>query len=598
PEVADVVVVVVPRAGHDGAERELALVAYVVPTERHDERALRAFVRERLPEFLVPSVFVTVAALPTNVSGKVDHGALPDPWRHQPDVRLVAPRSATERAVAHMWCEVLGVDVVGVGDNFVDLGGDSLRVARLRVLIRDRLGVDVNLGELFGAADLEAVGALVDDRLAAGGDPRVARGRGPLPLPRDGYPLSFVQERLWALWRRRPDDPSYNVPVAFRLHGPVEVDALSVALSGVIRRHEALRTRFLEFDGEPRQIVTDPRPEAVECVDLSDVADEDRHVELDALLTGAAERSFDLTRDLLLRAWLIRLAPEDHVLAITCHHIAVDGVSLRLILSELSAAYTGGTPSEPPLQYGDFAFWERTQGDQDAIDAQLAECRDRLHALPVLRLPADRRRTGEPSSRAGLVEFTVPRSCAERLEAVGRAEWVTLYVTLVAAYQAVLARLSGQTDFAVGTGASTRSHEGLDRVVGCFVNTIVLRADCAGNPTFRQLLTRVGDQAALAHAQHDVPFDQLVAEVRQDREPTDRPVVTTTIMISPQWSFLSMDLSMNLRPRVPVEAFNRELVHADAHVAYSCRVNSKSHNPSGRGFDPHPPHLSSKNAPR
>ncbi len=544
---------------------EKRLVAYIVPdqeqrTKNKEQKTekphsqfsilnsqfsgeLRAFLKERLPEYMVPSAFVLLEALPLTSNGKLDRRALPAPaWTGDQDA-FVAPRTPLEELVAGLWAGVLGVERVGVEDNFFALGGHSLLATQVLARIHSSLGVELPLRELFAAPTVAGVA----ERLA------LALSTGPLPQPpplvplaRNGpLPLSFAQQRLWFLDQLAPTLPVYSIAAAVRLAGTLQVAALARSLLALVERHETLRTTFVVLDGEPLQVVRGARANGeaaafhetpLPLIDLRGLASGERAEVARRLAQDEAGRPFELARGPLLRATLLRLDVAEHLLLLTMHHIITDGWSLGVLVREVAALYQGfslGQPVRLPelaIHYADFAQWQRAwlqpgERSTSPLQAQLSYWRAQLAGdLPVLRLPADRPRSIAPTFHGARQALTLPTSLSTTLAAFSLREDVTLFMTLLAAWQALLARYSGQDDIGVGTPIAGRTRAETEHLIGFFVNTLVLRTDLSGDPPFRELLRRVREVCLGAYAHQDLPFDLLVEELRPERSMGHTPL--------------------------------------------------------------------------
>ncbi|MFF4214961.1 amino acid adenylation domain-containing protein [Streptomyces nondiastaticus] len=439
------------------------------------------------------------------------------------------PRSVQEELLCGLFAQVLGVPGVGVDDNFFALGGHSLKAAQLLSRIRAVLGVQLGVRELFGAPTVAGLA----ERLAARTEDGAAAAR-PAVTPRarpEALPLSFAQQRLWFL-DGFEQSPTYNAPFAFRIQGAVDADALRSAIGDVVGRHESLRTLFPSLDGEPFQRVLAPGEASIELT-LVRCAAED----VTARFHEAAFTPFHLATELPLRVTLFSVAPDDHVLLVTLHHIASDGWSEAPLLRDLSTAYearcAGGAPQwEPlPVQYGDYTLWQRELLEETGKE-QAEFWAETLAGLPQeLALPTDRPRPAQPTHAGGLLHFAVPAEVHSRLESLARGQGATLFMTLQAALAALLTRLGAGTDIPLGTATAGRTDQALDELVGFFVNTLVLRTDTAGDPTFAELLRRVreADLAALAH--QDLPFERLVEELNPDRTSARHPLFQTMFVL-------------------------------------------------------------------
>ncbi|BCJ70074.1 hypothetical protein Prubr_70950 [Polymorphospora rubra] len=497
------------------------LAAYVVPGAGQEVRdgELRGYLADRLPLHMVPATVVTMTELPLTASGKVDEARLPVP---EPvgDGRDAPPETDTERRLAQIWQGLLDVDAgsVGVHDSFFNLGGNSLQATQLISRIRDGFGVSVDPRQLFVHPTLEQLGKLVD-----GGEVATTDRIGPVDL--DGArPVSHQQQGLWFLHQLDPDSPVYHIPIVLRLRGDLDVAALRGALAGLVGRHEALRTRFVASDGVPHQVI-DPPPDGwplpVTGTDPAGLA---------GWIADQARRPFDLGAGSGLRTSLARLADDDHVLLIVLHHIIADGWSVGVVTAELpvfyEAARTGGTAALAPLavQPADHAAWQRRTLDGALLAQQLGYWRQRLADLPELEFPTDRPRPAQPAGAGALANRNVPADLAGRLRDLARAEQTSFLAVLLAGFLVVLNRHTGQDDLVVGSVFSGRTRSEIEPLVGYFANTLVLRTDVTGDPTFRELVHRCRDTVLGATAHQDVPFGTLVDTLRPERVPGRNPL--------------------------------------------------------------------------
>ncbi|HLL45429.1 MAG TPA: condensation domain-containing protein, partial [Longimicrobiaceae bacterium] len=473
------------------------LVGYVVAREGGTvaSAALREHLKARLPEYMLPSALVVLDALPLTPSGKVDRRALPAPEVSE-TAGFTAPRTPTEETLAGIFAEVLGMARVGALDNFFELGGHSLLATRAVARVLPALGVEMPLRALFEAQTVAELAERIDAARRAGA------GAAPPPLvraPREGpLPLSFAQQRLWFIDRLEPGSTAYSVPLPLRLRGALDPRTLERAIGEVVRRHEALRTVFDETDGEPVQTVRPAGAPPLSVCDLSGLAEAAREAEAGRLVRDDARRPFDLRRGPLLRAGLLRLAADRHVLVLCMHHIVSDGWSTGVLFRELAAlypAFLAGEASplaEPEVQYADYAAWQRSWPEGGLLERQLAWWRESLAgAPPVLDVPTDRPRRALPGARAASVARRLGRGASERLRATAREQGATLHMALLAGLDVLLARWSGEEEVVVGTPTAGRSRVELEGLIGFFVNTLALRADVSGDPSFRELLGRV-----------------------------------------------------------------------------------------------------------
>ncbi|MEU5328710.1 non-ribosomal peptide synthetase [Streptomyces parvus] len=523
-EVADAVVLARPAPG--GGTR---LLAYATPAAGPlAPDRLREALRERLPDHLVPAAVIPVDHWPLTVNGKLDRSALPEPEQAAtPGGR--APATPQEEIIAHLFAAVLEREHVGADDDFFALGGHSLLATRLASRIREALNVTLSVRDVFEASTVSALARRVHH---AGRAPEPLR---PRPRPA-ALPLSPAQRRLWFLQQLHGVGSDYTIPFAARLTGRLDVPALRAAVLDVMARHESLRTVFPATDGQPRQHIVDVSdlPEPLTVTEATGSADE-----LLLYVEEMARTPLDVERDVPLRAGLLRLAADQHVVVLVVHHIAADQWSARPLLTDLATAYaarTGGeAPAWPPLpvQYADFTLWQRaTLGwDDDAphpdgvVAAQLDHWRDALRDLPAeLPLPADRPRPPVPSHRGGFARFTVPPAVHTAMRTLARTESTSLFMVAHAALAALLARTGAGRDIVIGTPVAGRHDTALDDLVGFFVNNLVLRTDLSGDPSFRDLLHRVRDTDLAAYAHADVPFEHLVDALAPHRSLSRHPL--------------------------------------------------------------------------
>ena len=497
--------------------------------EREASEELRAFLRERLPGYMMPSRFVLLTALPIMLSGKVDRAALPAPDSDRNGRGSAAPTTVLEKVLAAIWTRVLGVEQVGLHDNFFELGGHSLLATQVLARVRDTYRVELPVRCLFESPTVAALAEVIEAALRREHDtwmPPI------LPVPRNQrLPASFSQQRLWFLDRLTPDSALYNVPQAVRrLVGPLDAAALERTMGEIIRRHEVLRTTFACIDGEPVQVIHPHRAFSLLMTDLRSLEPEARESRVKELISEAVQKPFDLSRGPLVRATLLKLGDEEHVLLLTLHHILCDDWSLGVLFAELSTiygAFARGLPSPLPelsVQYADYAAWQRRWLSGPSQSAQLAYWRQQLERLPTLELPADHPRPAVPTYRGGSQPVSIPKHVVEALGRLSQKEGSTLFMALLAAYYTLFARYTGAEDIPIGAAIANRQRPELEQLIGFFVNSIVLRADLSGKPTFRDLLRRVRGVTLEAYANQDVPFDQLVDELQPERDLSRYPL--------------------------------------------------------------------------
>ncbi|TWV29510.1 amino acid adenylation domain-containing protein, partial [Streptomyces misionensis] len=524
PDVTDVTVVA--REDRPGAKR---LVAYVVGPAAEDAEELRAFAARTLPDYLVPTAFVPLAALPLSRNGKVDRTALPAP-EDRPGHARVAPRTQAERHTVDVFGEVLGSEPVGVDDDFFQLGGDSILSIRLASRLAEVFDTEVTPRAVFTHPTPAALARLLGDRQGSG-RPAIT------PVARDAVaPMSHAQQRLWFLHEFEPAGAEYVTALALRLRGTPDTGALRAALAAVVARHESLRTTFDSVDGHGVQRVHPPHEVPLPVHDLTGLPEADRETALRSLLTTERARPFDLREGPLLRAGLVRLADDEHVLTLALHHIVTDGWSTSVLLGDLAHFYRAelGVPQAPlpplPVQYADYAHWQRTTGDAGA-DEHLAYWKEHLADTAPLDLPTDRPRPPVRTSAGTTARLVVPARTVGGLTRLARDHGTTLFTTLVAAVQAYLARLSGAEDIAVGTVTSGRDRPETQALVGFFVNTLVLRSRAEAGTPFSGFLTAVRGTVLDAFAHQDVPFERVVDEVQPVRDTSRSPLFQVMVVL-------------------------------------------------------------------
>ncbi|HEX3759507.1 MAG TPA: amino acid adenylation domain-containing protein [Kofleriaceae bacterium] len=515
PAVSEAAVVARTEAG------DTRLVAYIAWRDGLGASVaeLKSHLRARLPEYMVPAVVVTLPALPLTPSGKLDRRALPKPEVER--ALHVAPRTAMEEVVANVWAPVLGVANLGTAENFFEAGGHSLLATQVVGRLGAALGVAIPVRTLFEAPTIAELALRLE--AATGG------ARADLPVLEQAsrarpLPLSYAQQRLWFIEQLDPGRFTYNVPLFLRLTGTLDVAALETSLHELVQRHEVLRTRFAEVQGEPRlSIAAD--------LDVALVVEPVRERDVAERAQREALRPFDLGAGPLIRARLLRVCEDEHVLLLVMHHIVCDGWSLAILVRELGAAYLGvrtGTPPrlpELPVQYADFAHWQRRWLTGEVLDAQLAYwTRALAGAPPTLELPADRPRPAVRTARGAQLTRVLGGELTTALRALSRRQGATEFMTLLAAFSALLARYSGQHDIVVGSPIAGRNRAELEGLIGCFVNTLVLRVDTGGAPSFRELVERVREVCLGAYAHQDLPFDKLVEVLKPERELNRTPL--------------------------------------------------------------------------
>jgi len=504
-------------------ETNTQLVAYVVPSEgsARDVAEWKDYLRRKLPEYMVPSAFVELARLPLTSNGKLDRRALPAPGA----VETTGPSTDStpiEEIVAGIFAQVLRLDQVGRDQSFFDLGGHSLLATQVISRVRDVLGVEAPLRGLFDDPTVAGLAALVERERAAG-----VRVEAPpiTSVCRDGLlPLSFAQQRLWFLDQLTPSSSVYNMPSAVRFVGAFNAHALENSLSEIVRRNEVLRTRFSVIDGVSVQVITQPLPVELPVIDLSRLQAIETESQTRRIAEEEARWPFDLAQGPHLRGRLLKTDEQDHVVLFTMHHIVADGWSIALLVNGVRSLYQAfrqgeeSTLPELSIQYADFALWQRDWLKGEVLEAQLGYWTQQLAGHPpLLDIGTDRPRPDVPSYRGAQRRMRMSKQTSDSVKALSRTEGVTLFMTLLAAFNALLHCYTGQEDLMVGTDVANRNRGEIEELIGFFVNQLVMRVDLSGNPTFQELLGRVREVALGAYAHQELPFEKLVEALKPER---------------------------------------------------------------------------------
>ncbi|WP_394829003.1 amino acid adenylation domain-containing protein [Pendulispora albinea] len=516
------------------------LVGYVVPAPEALAEAgestflaeARRALEERLPAFMVPTAFVVLDALPITPNGKLDRRALPA-LETQGDGAPVyeAPSTEIERTLAAQWQRLLGCEAVGRGDDFFARGGHSLSAMQAVSRASAAFDVELSLQTLFEAPTLAGFAERIARTWSA--SPARDRTAAIVRVARDGdLPLSYAQQRLWFLDQLEPDSAAYVMPGALRVRGALDVETLRRAFGDVVRRHEILRTTFVSRGDQPVQVIAPEIDGALPVEDLSALDAAAREQAMRRHIEGDAGRSFDLRRGPLLRTRLLRLAPEEHVLLVTMHHIVSDGWSLGVLATELGALYDArmnatektSTLPELPVQYADFAVWQRAYLNEARLAHHLAYWREQLAHVAPLALPTDHARAVAPAYRGARIDVALSEETTRALKRLCDGQGVTLFMGLMAAFQVLLHRYSGQDDICVGTPIANRSRAELEPLIGLFVNTLAIRGDLSGAPTFLELLARTRQVALAAYAHQDAPFEKVVDAAGAARDLSRNPL--------------------------------------------------------------------------
>jgi amino acid adenylation domain-containing protein len=513
---------------------EGSLVGYVKGKGAWEEELLQSYLRERLPEYMTPGVWVRMERMPLTANGKLDRKALPPP-SVKAAKESEEPRTAVEEIVAGVWAEVLKRERVGVDENFFELGGHSLLATQVVSRVREAFNVEVALREIFERPTVRGLAEAVERERGAG---RMIEAPPIRPVEREGeLPLSFAQQRLWFIQQLEPESGAYNIPTAVRLRGALDLAALRQSLMEIARRHETLRTRFVSREGQPVQVIDEVVKAELPLWDLGGLRPEESEGRAREIAAQEAIRPFDLERGPVWRAGVVRVGGEEHVLLLSLHHVASDGWSMGILVRELTELYgsyrEGGRAklAELEAQYADFALWQRQWLRGAALDAQLSYWKRRLAGAGVLELPTDRPRPAAASYRGALQPLRFSAELTEGIRELSRREGVTVFMTLLGAFQTTLSRYAGEEDVVVGTDVANRNRYETEGLIGFFVNQLVLRTDLSGRPSVRELLGRVRETALGAYAHQDVPFEKLVEELSPERDLGRSPLFQVKLVL-------------------------------------------------------------------
>jgi len=510
---------------------EKYLAAYVVVRDSAEEPfGWREFLKARLPEYMIPTVLISLPALPLNQNGKVDRKLLPDPEAYLTSGRrYVAPRNPTEEMLAGIWAAVLKHDRIGIHDNFFDLGGHSLLATQVMARVRSIFCVELPLRTLFEATTVTQLADAIESTRRLDGDlvvPPVSRA------DRDrSVPLSFAQQRLWVLMQLEPDGAAYNLPVALRLSGTLDVSALERSVNELVRRHEVLRTTVELIDGQPAQVVSPASTMTVPVVTLDHLTGSEREAAVLRLATAEAQRPFELAYGSMLRVSLLKLDVEEHVLLLTMHHIASDAWSSHILVQEMTELYAAQIQNRPaslpelPVQYADFSTWQRRWLSGARLERQLDYWKDRLSgALDPLSLPMAGPRPPVQTSHGASLTLALSPGLSMAMTELSRREGTTFFMTLLTGFYALLFRYTGRPNIVVGSPIANRTRTEIEGLIGFFVNTLALRADLSGHQTVRELLAQVRQVCLGAYTHQDVPFEKVVEVLQPVRDVSSSPI--------------------------------------------------------------------------
>jgi len=501
------------------------LVAYLITSEQSlITYQLREFLQQKLPEYMVPSAFVVLDNLPLTNNGKINYKALPAPNEEiNQQQEYIAPRTPTEEIIANIFAAVLQLEQVGINHNFFELGGHSLLATQAISRLRSSFQFDVPLRTLFTLPTVAGLAQTIEGMLQT---------TSALVVPRidsvsteiEFLPLSWSQERLWFLDQLEGPNAIYNMPIALKISGNLNITALEAALTGIIQRHAILRTTFTTVNGVPRQAIASPTSVKIPVLESSPD-------QIQQQANQAAKKPFDLSSDSLIRCQLLQLAPENYILLVTIHHIVFDAWSMSIFVQELITLYEAALNQKSgilltlPIQYADFAYWQRQWLQGEVLETQLNYWKQQLQGtLPGLQLPIDYPPTANQNYQGAEQSLSLCKSLTSAIKNLSRQAGATIFMTLLATFKLLLCRHTGQEDIIIGSPIAGRNHQGTEDLIGCFLNTLPLRTNLSGNPSFRQLLTQVMEVTLAAYSHQDIPFEKLVEELKPERFLNRHPV--------------------------------------------------------------------------
>ncbi|NOY60223.1 MAG: amino acid adenylation domain-containing protein [Calditrichaeota bacterium] len=535
PDVLDAVVL---AKEHSAGQK--ILVGYYIPKNDADidTQTLQSFISKKLPDYMTPSIFIRMDSFLLTSSGKVNRRALSESDMQDFTIKrkIIEPRSQVEEILLGIWQNILNVEKISVLDSFFELGGHSLMATQLISRVRDAFGIELPLREFFEKPTIAELSLIIEQEALRQNLPP----RPPLePTSRPEYPpLSFAQQRLWFLNQLAPNQAFYNIPGAFRLSGALDLVAFEKSIREIMRRHESLRTTFADERGEPYQVVHEDIPLPIEKTDLSSLPTEEQRTAVEEQAMQEAKTPFDLSKGPLFRVRLLILNDSEHVVVFNMHHIISDGWSVGVLVNEFAQLYNAFVDGEAspldelPVQYIDFALWQRNWLQGETLQQQLAFWKENLGVNPqVLELPTDRPRPPMQTFNGDNVASMLPKELSQRLSDYCRKEGVTPFMFLLAVFQTLLYRYSGQDEILVGSPIANRTHSETEKLIGFFVNTLVLKSDFTDAPDFRTLLRRVRETTLNAYAHQDVPFEQLVDTLQPERDMSHSPLFQVAFIL-------------------------------------------------------------------
>ncbi len=512
--------VVIASVDGEGTKR---LIGYIVPGDGFDKQLVRQHLIDKLPEYMVPAILIELSALPLTSNGKIDKKALPDPEEgDRATCEFIAPRNHVEEVLASVWQKLLDVEKIGIHDNFFEMGGDSLLAIRVVSAIRKELETEIAISSLFEYQTIASLAAQMETKNEAAILPSVMQAVRP-----DKIPLSFSQQRLWFIDKLQ-GSVQYHIPAVFRLSGNLNEPALQHALQSIVNRHEVLRTVIREDNGSGYQLIL-PK-DSWNWQKIDGAADAFQEAGLPAFIEALVNAPFDLSRDHLLRAQIIQLHKNEHILVVTMHHIVSDGWSVSIMAKEVMEfynAYLENRPAQLPdlnIQFADYAIWQKAYLQGEVLDKKLAYWKSKLQGVADLQLPYEHIPAGSADAKGAIVKFDIDEAVAEKLQQISRQHGATLFMTLLTAFKVLMYRYTGQDDICVGTSVAGRQSQELEELIGFFVNAIALRSNVNANESFAELLKQVSITTLEGYEHQDVPFEKVVDAVLNDRDTGATPL--------------------------------------------------------------------------
>ncbi len=516
------------------------LIAYVVSSSDISQTELWQFLQGKLPGYMIPSSYIILEEFPLTPNRKVDRKALPNPEKNhiQEQRNFVAPRNPVEEILVNIWSEILGVEKISVDDNFFKIGGHSLLATRIISQIREVFAVELPLIKLFENPTIAGIAETISINKSNINKSELSQPKIEKIERQEQLPISFAQQRQWFLSQLEPESPFYNIPAAIQISGELDILILERSFQEIINRHEVLRTAFLTVEGKPVVQLSSIDEFKLSIIDLNNSTEIVQTQQIEKIAREEAQQPFQLDKPPLLRVKLLHLNSQNHIILITLHHIIADAWSMGVLIKEIALIYQAYRQKQPsplselPIQYADFAAWQKNWFQGELREHQLNYWLSQLKNAPnLLELPTDYPRPAIQTARGGSIKFELPYDLSQALKQLSQKSGCTLFMTLLAAFQTLLYRYSGNEDIVVGSAIANRQRTELEGLIGCFANTLAFRSDLSGNPCFTELLQRVKDTALGAYAHQDLPFEQLVDELQLVRSLSYTPLFQVMFLL-------------------------------------------------------------------